>query len=161
MGNFTINKKNIRDLAKEANIIATNDSHSNSKNLIDGNFLTYWTSPKCNALTSYIELKFNNEEEFNTVEIQEYTPLGENVNEFDIYAYKKRQEDLRHSCLLFLYSDIFIFRLYVCLDLQSHNLNLLNQTYLPVSLSLMFPQNYLMLHLSLHFFAHSSCGEVQ
>lgn len=91
MGNFTINKKNIRDLAKEANIIATNDSHSNSKNLIDGNFLTYWTSPKCNALTSYIELKFNNEEEFNTVEIQEYTPLGENVNEFDIYAYKNNE----------------------------------------------------------------------
>lgn len=87
MNNFVINKENVKDLAKEAKIIATNDAHSNSSNLTDGNFLTFWTSNGCNASNSYIELKFNNEEEFNTVELQEYTPLGENVNEFSIYAY--------------------------------------------------------------------------
>ena len=88
MNNFTINEKNIKDLAKEAKIIATNDCNSDSHNLIDGNFLTFWTSTGCNALNSYIELKFNGEEEFNTIELQEYTPLGENINEFNIYAYK-------------------------------------------------------------------------
>ncbi|MDO4535185.1 MAG: discoidin domain-containing protein [Clostridium perfringens] len=88
MNNFVINKENVKDLAREAKIVATNDSHSNSNNLIDGNFLTFWTSSGCDASNSYIELKFNNEEEFNTVDLQEYTPLGENVNEFSIYAYR-------------------------------------------------------------------------
>lgn len=85
------NNENIKNLATSAHIIATNDVHSNIKNLVDGNFSTYWTSPKDCALNSYIELKFNNEEEFNTVEIQEYTPLGENVNEFIIYVFKNNQ----------------------------------------------------------------------
>ena len=60
---------------------------------------------------------------------------------------------MRHSCLLFFYTAIFYFSSLFLSDPQSHYLNLLNQTYLPVSLSLMFPQNYLMLHLSLHFCA--------
>lgn len=91
MYNLKLNDENVKNLAIDAHIIATNDSHSNIKNLIDGDFSTYWTSPKNNILNSYIELKFKNEEEFNTIEIQEYIPLGENVNEFIIYAFKNNE----------------------------------------------------------------------
>lgn len=85
----TATKENVfNNIAKEATIIATNDTISNAYNLIDGNCDTYWTSYGCNTENSYVEFTFNEAKEFNSINIEEYTSLGNNVDKFKIYAYR-------------------------------------------------------------------------
>lgn len=85
----TATKENVlNNIAEEATIMATNDTLSNAYNLIDGNSDTYWTSYGCNAENSYVEFAFNEDKEFNSINIEEFTSLGNNVDKFKIYAYR-------------------------------------------------------------------------
>ena len=85
----TATKENVlKNIAKNATIMATNDTLSNAYNLIDGNSDTYWTSYGCNAANSYVEFVFEEEKEFNAINIEEFTSLGHNVDKFKIYAHR-------------------------------------------------------------------------
>lgn len=75
------------NLIKGSTVIATNDSISDAYKIIDDNYDTYWQS-NLDAEIPYIEINFDEEKEFNIIQIQEYIPLGQNIDEFKIYAFK-------------------------------------------------------------------------
>ena len=80
-GTFAVN------LAIDATITADKTrGHSSkymTKNLIDGNFDTYWATDD-DILTAAIEIDFGKKQPFNRLMLQEYIPLGQRVKSFRV-----------------------------------------------------------------------------
>lgn len=77
------------NLAKEAKIAATNTRGNHSKfkidNIIDDNNKTYWTTDDM-VINASITFEFDTPTEINRMLLQEYIPLGQRINEFNIEA---------------------------------------------------------------------------
>jgi alpha-L-fucosidase len=75
------------NLAKGSTITASHtrgqSSKYGTKNLLDGQFDTYWTTDD-DQLTASIEVDFGKEQTFNRFMIQEYFPLGQRVKSFSV-----------------------------------------------------------------------------
>ena len=75
------------NLAKDAKITASHTRGQSpkygAKNLVDGNFDTYWATND-NQLSASIEIDFGKEQTFNRLALQEYIPLGQRVKAFSV-----------------------------------------------------------------------------
>lgn len=75
------------NLAKDITIITSatrgNSSKYDAKNIIDGEYDSYWTTDD-NITTASIEIDFKQEKTFNRILLQEYIPLGQRIANFNI-----------------------------------------------------------------------------
>ncbi len=83
--------KNILTGAKvSASEFRGNSRQFNALNTIDNNNETYW-STNDSIITASIEFELNREDEFNCLEIQEYTQLGQRVTSFSIEVFENNE----------------------------------------------------------------------
>ena len=78
-GTFSVNLANGATIT--ADMTRGSSSKYGAKNLIDGNFDTYWTTDD-GQLAATIEIDFGKEQTFNRLALQEYIPLGQRVQSF-------------------------------------------------------------------------------
>lgn len=75
------------NLARNAKAIASyvrgNAGKYSEKNLLDGNYDSYWTTDD-NQLTASIEIILDKEQSFNRLVLQEYIPLGQRIKSFSV-----------------------------------------------------------------------------
>ena len=89
-----INQTFSTNLIEGAKVEASNNRGSSYKpsNLIDGNFDTYW-APKDHATFATLEITLPEMRTFNRIQLQEYIPLGQRVEEFSIECWSKDEND--------------------------------------------------------------------
>ena len=77
------------NLAKDAQIIPTNmrGKNYNAAKLLDGNKNSYWATTD-NAHTASLEIDLKSAKTFDIISLQEYIPLGQRIEEYDIEIFE-------------------------------------------------------------------------
>jgi len=80
-----VNAFEISDLVSKAVLASSNTKENNQftvENVIDNDFETFWATD--NVTGSWIEVRFDEDQEFNIIGLREYLPLGQRVDSFTI-----------------------------------------------------------------------------